>query len=68
MLFDIIGVGDMDLPCSFVFTLELAATNDELVVAWSLETAGDGNINTAEEDFAPEGTIGNADTLSFFHV
>ena len=66
-MLDIIGVGDMDLLCSFVFTLELTAINDELVVAWSLETAGDGNINTAEGDFATEDTNGNVDTLSFFH-
>ena len=55
----------MDLLRSLVFTLELTATNDELVVAWSLETAGDGNIDAAEEDLATEDTNGNVDTLSF---
>ena len=58
----------MELLCSFVFTLELTATNDELVVAWSVETAHDSNINTAEEDLATEDTNGNVHTLSFFHV
>ena len=66
-LLDIIGVGDMCLPCSFVSTLELTVTNDELIVAWPLETASDGNINAAEEDFATEETNKNVDTLSSFH-
>ena len=57
----------MGLLCCFVSTLELTATNEELIVAWPLETAGDDNINAAEEDFATEDTNGNVDTLSFYH-
>ena len=57
----------MDVLCTFVFTLELTATNEELVVPSPLETAADGNINAAEEDFATEDTNSNVDTLSLFH-
>ena len=57
----------MGLLCSFVSTLEPTVTNDELIVAWPLETASDGNINVAGEDSATEDTNGNVATLSFFH-
>ena len=57
----------MDVLCTFAFTLEFTATNEELVVSSPLETAAGGNVNVAEEDFATEDTDSNVDTLSLFH-